>query len=68
MTKTLAQFAWPGGYTITYLTKENDILCYKCAQDEEEEPTAFIHWEGPPNYCDECYVELPSEYGDPDEQ
>jgi hypothetical protein len=26
-----------------------------------------VHWEGPPDFCAHCNVELPSEYGDPDQ-
>ena len=52
-------------------------LCRDCAQEElaratvEHDPRitvradAFVHWEGPDDYCEGCNAPLESEYGDP---
>lgn len=57
-----------------------DTMCADCAQKElhehahESDPywrvTAdpFIHWEGPPEFCQGCSEWFESEYGDPDEE
>jgi hypothetical protein len=71
----LPAFAWPGGYPIVYLAKDNGILCPKCANeyspdrgnDEQLEPVAyFVHYEGPAEQCDNCYASIESAYGDPE--
>lgn len=71
----LPSFAWPGGYPLFYLDGENSILCAKCATaslDNEEErrrPVACdAHYEGEPLQCDECYENIESAYGNPDEE
>lgn len=64
-------YAFPGGYQISFLDKENCILCGTCAQeaykDKDNEhlaPTSyFTHWEGCPITCEECYKKIESEYG-----
>lgn len=64
----LKAYAFPGGYTINYLTGTNDILCHDCAEQavaNGEIVTGFIHWEGESLYCDDCHAELESEYGNP---
>jgi len=69
----LSLYAFPGGYRILYLTKNNDVLCGDCARESETEYqwdfndlpyAAFIHWEGDPLYCAECNKVLESEYGE----
>jgi hypothetical protein len=65
-------YAWPGGYPIAYLDERaGDSLCAKCAANESEadgtEFAAGVHWEGAPLVCAGCNVEIPSAYGDPDE-
>ena len=71
MTK-LPSYAWPGGYQINYLEgPTNDVLCWQCARETLLEGTdcpltAFIHWEGVPDYCAICNCELEAEYGDPE--
>lgn len=76
----LPGIAWPGGYSILYLTDDGAILCADCANGgngSEASTTAdpgsgwlivagFVHWEGAPDYCAHCNAELVSEYGDPD--
>jgi hypothetical protein len=73
--------AFPGGYSILYLCEDGEILCPQCANGENdsdasetaEDPSwrlvaAFVHWEGPEDYCSHCNKILPSEYGDPEEK
>ena len=71
----LPAFAWPGGYPIYYLAKDNGVLCPKCANafdpktdnDEQLEPVAFdVYWEGPVMNCEHCNAEIESAYGDPE--
>jgi len=73
----LPEFAWPGGYPILYLDKENSVLCAKCANTldtveedwSDDKPTAyFIYWEGPAEICEECNCDIESAYGNPDEE
>ena len=75
------EFAWPGGYTILYLMKDGGTLCASCVKENLEQikeaekdedaqwqiADAYVHWEGPPEYCDHCNKEMTSEYGDPEE-
>ena len=61
----LPSYAWPGGYQILYLDRDNETLCPDCANDEDEVPEAhFIHWEGASEFCAECNAEFESEYGE----
>ena len=63
----LPAYAWPGGYPILYLDKDNNVLCPDCANaaDCDPEPTGwFIHYEGTPVYCDDCGNPTESTYGD----
>lgn len=69
---TLQMFAFPGGHPILYNDGDNSVLCPKCATmslDDEVESFRpvdwFIHYEGPPEHCEECNVEIESAYGDP---
>src|SRR5882724_8380738 len=74
-TEQLPSYAWPGGYPVLYLAKDNGVLCPKCANafdperdnDEQLEPMTFdIHYEGAPAVCEHCYTEIESAYGDPE--
>lgn len=67
--------AWPGGYPILWIadvdTHECATLCAECAASERDAGTVQtltpdIHYEGPPEICDGCGVEIESAYGDPD--
>jgi len=61
---SLPGFAWPGGYPVLYMTKNDDTLCASCASKwQDEDVKAFIHWEGYPEQCDECGREVDSAYG-----
>ena len=71
----LDAFAWPGGYPIIYLDRENSTLCAKCATRDfkdssvraEYKPIACdVYWEGPTIQCDDCNADIESAYGDPD--
>lgn len=69
----LPAYAWPGGYPIYYLAKDNGVLCPKCANeyaagrdnDEQLEPVACdIHYEGAALQCENCNAEIESAYGE----
>jgi len=73
------KWAWPGGYTIYYLTEDGGVLCPDCANGENgslasetsDDPqwklvASDLHQEGPPLICDHCGFEMESDYGDPD--
>lgn len=69
----LPAFAWPGGYTMKYVTDGGDVLCADCATeaildiDCDDPPTAYdAYYEGPTLYCDGCNHRLVASYGDPD--
>lgn len=71
----LPAYAWPGGYPLLYLAKDNGVLCPKCAnaytpdRDNEDQlkPVAYyIHYEGPGEQCEHCNALVESAYGDPD--
>lgn len=71
----LPAFAWPGGYPIIYLDRENSTLCASCATksylDTDEvpqfKPVAYdVYYEGPTIQCDQCNVDIESAYGDPE--
>lgn len=64
----LVGYAWPGGYTIVYSDYSGNYLCVDCANEEPTEMLAYIfHQEGPSIFCDECGIEIESDYGDPNE-
>jgi hypothetical protein len=72
----LPAYAWPGGYPVVYMAKDNGILCPKCANDyrperdsqEQLEPVAyFIHYEGPAEQCEHCNALIESAYGNPED-
>lgn len=64
----LPAFAWPGGYPIYYLDKENNVLCPACANknDEFSAPivAADINWEDAGLYCDQCSKRIESAYAE----
>lgn len=73
----LPAYAWPGGYPIYYLAKDNGVLCPDCANspdcvnadpdDAQWKIVAFdVYYEGPTIHCDNCNAEIESAYGDPD--
>ena len=66
----LPAFAWPGGYPLFYLDSENNVLCPKCANDNDEYSAQLIdcdaNWEDPLLYCDHCSERIPSAYAEDD--
>jgi hypothetical protein len=69
-------------YLVTTNSRSAFTACPRCATEElhksrspEEKgfpETAssvegFVHWEGPPETCENCNKEFVSEYGDPDD-
>jgi hypothetical protein len=75
---TLPKYAWPGGYPLFYLCRDNSVICADCAnkldQNPPQEPimawevleACDVHWEGEPMICEECNSEIESAYGNPD--
>lgn len=84
MATELEKFAWPGGYTLLYVftqSREHLVLCHECATkavngieqgdenyDGYSKEGSYINWEGESSWCDDCGVELPPEYGNPNEE
>ena len=77
----LDAIAFPGGYSIRYLCNDGDVVCADCANDWLDEgtrsldgwdglepETAFIDWEGQTRQCAHCQKDMPTEYGDPDDE
>ena len=68
----LDAYAWPGGYPVIYLDSCGEVLCAACAEVDRDDPDTKplqgcgVHWEGAPEYCAECNVEIPSAYGEPE--
>jgi hypothetical protein len=64
-------WAWPGGYPITYYTRDGMTVCAECASREtdpwQEAEAADVYYEGPTIQCDDCGCEIESAYGDPDD-
>lgn len=63
----LPAYAFPGGYTLTYFDEDTNVLCCKCANENDDNYVpivdCFIHWEGEPMYCEGCNRVIESEYG-----
>lgn len=63
-------YAWPGGYPLFYLDKQNNCLCPECASrevDQSQEVIACdVHWEGDAITCDDCGRQIESAYGNPE--
>jgi hypothetical protein len=61
----LPDFAWPGGYTIAYYTRDGSTLCAECARNKlAEVEAADTYDEGPDVQCDGCNATLESSYGE----
>lgn len=65
----LESFAWPGGYPMYYLDREDSVLCPECANRSDSDPDEVPHFkpvaygylEGPqddPTFCDHCSKEI----------
>ena len=60
----LPSHSFPGGYPLIYLDKSNDVFCADCAtENDAAEPQIFF--EGIPEYCGGCRMEIESAYGEP---
>lgn len=67
-------WAWPGGYPIFHITKDNGILCPKCANKNlqltlGDDPQwqivhSEINYEDTSLYCDNCSKPIESAYGE----
>jgi len=68
----LISFAWPGGYPVFYLDKENSVLCPDCANrdvDQSQEVIAAdVNWEDSALYCDDCSKRIESAYNEPEDK
>lgn len=64
----LPAYAWPGGYPLFYLDAENNVLCPKCANKNDEYTAQIVaqdcNWEDPSLYCDHCSERIESAYAD----
>jgi hypothetical protein len=81
-TELLDTYAWPGGYPMFYVTKDNGVLCPKCANDnsalclatpdsEDFDPQWAlvdfgVNWEDTDLYCDHCNKRIESAYAEDD--
>lgn len=71
-------YAWPGGYSIIYYTRDGLTICHLCASDvDTSDPVvgSDVYWEGPTLYCEDGHAcrdasgsprAIESAYGDPD--
>jgi hypothetical protein len=66
-------YAWPGGYPLYYLDKQNSVLCCDCANKsyaDTDELDGFkpesvgVNYEDPDLYCDQCSKRIESAYAD----
>jgi len=76
-------YAWPGGYAKVLYMNDGEPVCKECAKENYKlilratrdcdrsgwnVEAVDIHWEGASMICANCNKELPSEYGEPDEE
>ena len=63
----LPPYAWPGGYTVIYGTRKDEVLCFRCATHNRREVSWYgTHDEGSPEECILCGYPLLPTYRDPD--
>ena len=65
------KYAWPGGYPMFYVSKDNETICSKCANEEHfDEDQALvdydINYEDPAMYCGSCNERIESAYAEPE--
>lgn len=65
----LPAYAWPGGYPIYYIDRDNCVVCPDCANKEplngSYEIVAYdINWEDSQLYCDDCGGRIESAYAE----
>jgi hypothetical protein len=77
-------YAWPGGYPMYYVTKDNGVLCPQCANDNSAlclaAPDSMdfdpqwalvdfdINYEDTDLYCDHCNNRIESAYAEDDNE
>ena len=65
----IGKFTSVGSYTILYTeAKTGDVFCFDCALEESQlneknSLTASVFWEGNPECCDGCGLEIEPSYG-----
>lgn len=67
----LPSYAWPGGYPLFYVDKENSVLCPSCANKDTTGIALVeydINYEDTDLYCCECSKRIESAYGDDEEE
>jgi hypothetical protein len=65
--KKIGPYAWPGGYPLFFLDKENNVLCYDCAIKEDYSYPIVAYdanWEDPHLFCDDCGKRIESAYAE----
>lgn len=61
--KKLPKYSEIGSYPLFYLSKNEEILCAKCAQREKLTVNdAHANWEITDLYCNECDVTIEAAY------
>ena len=69
----LPEYAWPGGYPMYYLAKDDGVLCPACANqytvgrdnDRQLEPVVYgINYEDTELYCENCDRRIESAYAE----
>jgi hypothetical protein len=72
----LPSFTSLGGYPLAYYAEDGGVFCADCVNGEDvreiDDPQWNVmevdtHLEGAPLHCDNCNAEIPSAYGDPEE-
>ena len=75
----LETHVWPGGYSLAFFMHDGETICGKCANGENGSMAstetdddqwrvigADVLWEGPAETCCHCNAEMPTEYGETD--
>lgn len=66
----LSSYAFPGGYTLYYITRDSMAVCPDCANRETDQSQAPVacdaNWEDDNLYCEDCGERIESAYGDND--
>ena len=64
----LPTHAWPGGYPMFYLDGENNVLCPKCANENDEYNSPLVaydvNWEEANLFCNHCSGQIEAAYGE----
>ena len=64
----LPSYAWPGGYQLFYLDRDNNVLCPACANENDDfDPpisACDINYEDDFMFCEHCSNQIESAYGE----